>query len=107
MTPSFPDQLLRSPKDKGRSFLKCVNRLNVDTLCLGNHEADLQLKDLRARISELRGTLINSNVGGLERPSPSSSSVPFHSPTMDVYEVGKDHRVGFIGLLTDEPNVSS
>ena len=57
-----------TPIDKGRSFLKCINALGVDFLCLGNHEGDLDLKNLRARVRELRCDcqLLNSNVPGFD-----------------------------------------
>ena len=34
-------------------------------LCLGNHEGDVGLKELKRRCSEFRGVLLNSNVPGL------------------------------------------
>ena len=67
--------------------------MGVDYVCLGNHEAGVELKALRALASS--PDAINSNVPGAVVDAPATAVVSLPG--------GK--RVGLLGLLTSEPGV--
>jgi 2',3'-cyclic-nucleotide 2'-phosphodiesterase (5'-nucleotidase family) len=91
--------------DRGRGFLRCFNALGITHVCFGNHEADLQLHDLRKRCSELEGLWLNTNVPTFPIDEVSSGNILNRQlPRYDVVEVG-GVRVGLVGLLTDEKQV--
>jgi hypothetical protein len=91
--------------DRGRGFLQCFNTLGITHACFGNHEADLQLHDLRKRCSELEGVWLNTNIPSFPIDDFSSGYVANRRlPRYDVVEV-RGVRYGLIGLLTDEKQV--
>ena len=82
-----------SPLDKGRSMIDCFNRLGVTHVCLGNHEGDLGLKELKRRSAEFKGVWLNSNIPGL-----AGTFRPW-----DLVTTPGGRRVGLLGLLLCEP----
>ena len=84
--------------DKGRGFTKCFNALGVTHACFGNHEADLQLHDLRRRSGELDAVWLNTNIPEFT----TDAGAPL--PRYDIVEVD-GIRFGIIGLLTDEKQI--
>ena len=86
-----------SALDQGRSVIDCFNRLGVTHVCLGNHEADVGVRELRRRAGEFKGVMLNTNVPGLL-----SDKVPRMRP-FDVVTTAAGRRLGLLGLLLDEP----
>lgn len=91
----YPSSL--SSIDKGRGHVAAIKASGVTHVCLGNHEADLPLKDVKLRLGELtqrnRVTVVNSNVASLGR----------YSKEMDVVSsVCGRIKVGLVGFLSDE-----
>lgn len=86
-----------SPLDKGRSMIDCFNRLGVTHCCLGNHEGDLGLKELRKRSSEFNGVVLCSNVPDLIAGGKSPIK------PWDIVTTPAGRRIGILGLLLDEP----
>lgn len=91
----YPSSL--SSIDKGRGHVAAIKASGVTHVCLGNHEADLPLKDVKLRLGELaqrkKVTVVNSNVNSLGR----------YSKEMDVVSsmCGRV-KVGLVGFLSDE-----
>ncbi|MFO0685976.1 MAG: 5'-nucleotidase C-terminal domain-containing protein [Sandaracinus sp.] len=85
---------LLSSLDQGRGMVDCMNALGVTHVTLGNHEDELEMADLRARLEELHAKVLVSNVRGL--------SVR-HQPS-DVVEIGA-FRVGLVGALEGDPTL--
>ncbi|MER2559985.1 MAG: 5'-nucleotidase C-terminal domain-containing protein [Myxococcaceae bacterium] len=83
-----------SSLDGGRSMMRCLDALGVTHVVLGNHEDDVPLSELQARVREFHGVWLGTNVRGFEPPLPS----------FDVVEVG-GKRVGLVGVVMDDANV--
>lgn len=90
----FLSPSLLSSLDAGRGMVDCLNALGVTHVSLGNHEDDLLEEELLARLGELRGTVLATNVRGL-LPSLKAS---------DVVVVG-GVRVGMLGVVMTDPSV--
>ncbi len=90
----FLSPSILSSLDAGRGMVDCLNAVGVDYVTFGNHEDDLALEDLIARIGELRATWLATNVRGL---------LPA-LPTSDVIEV-RGVKVGFLGVVMTDPSV--
>ncbi|WP_437724245.1 5'-nucleotidase C-terminal domain-containing protein [Sorangium sp. So ce861] len=84
---------LLSSLDHGRGMVDCMNAVPITHTIFGNHEADIELPELRARVQEFRGTWLNTNM-------PSFSPA---LPTHEILEIagpgGRAVRVGLLGLL--------
>ena len=86
-----------SSLDAGRGMVECLNAIGVTHVTLGNHEDDVPVAELRARLGELRARCLATNVHG------------FHPALFarDVVEVaargGRRVRVGLVGLVMDDP----
>lgn len=83
-----------SSLDSGRGMVDCLNHVPITHAILGNHEDDIEPEHLRARLRELRATVLMTNVHGLEDSFPKSQ-------TLEVAGV----RVGLIGVTADEPSL--
>jgi len=90
---------LLSPIDSGLSFMRCFNAIGVSHFCFGNHEANLKKAQLRERLLECRGALLNSNVPSLNQ------MLQINLPAFDVIEIGEGIRVGVLGLLSSDPRI--
>lgn len=83
-----------SSLDGGKRMVECLNALGVTHVVFGNHEDDVPVSELSARVREFRGVWLGTNVHGFEPPLKES----------DVVEVaGK--RVGLVGVVMDDLNV--
>ncbi len=83
-----------SSLDGGRRMVECLNALGVTHVVFGNHEDDVPVSELSARVREFRGVWLGTNVHGFE-----PALAPF-----DVVEVG-GRRVGLVGVVMDDLNV--
>ena len=86
--------------DNGRGHVAAIRAAGITHVCLGNHEADLQINVLKDRLNELqrRGSVkvLNSNISGLSR----------HSSEMDfITSECKSVSVALIGLMSDESDM--
>ena len=88
-----------SSLDGGRGMVECLNAIGITHVVFGNHEDDVPVADLRARVGELRGKWLATNVRGFE------PSLPEH----DVVEVGtpggRQVRVGLVGVVMEDATV--
>lgn len=83
-----------SSLDGGRSMVRCLDALGVTHVVFGNHEDDVPLTELQARVREFQGVWLGTNVRGFDPPLPA----------FDVVEVaGK--RVGLVGVVMNDANV--
>lgn len=85
---------LLSSLDQGRGMVDCMNALGVTHVTLGNHEDELEMVDLRARLEELHAKVLVSNVRDLA----------VRHQERDVVEVGP-FRVGLVGALEGDPTL--
>lgn len=83
-----------SSLDGGRSMVRCLDALGVTHVVLGNHEDDVPVSELQARVREFHGVWLGTNVRGFDPPLPA----------FDVVEVG-GKRVGLVGVVMDDANV--
>jgi 5'-nucleotidase len=96
MAGDFLAPSLLSSLDSGRGMVDCLNHVPITHAILGNHEDDIEPEHLRARIRELRTTVLLSNVHGLDERRPKS----------EVIDVG-GVKVGLLGVTSDEPALYS
>lgn len=82
---------LLSSLDAGRGKVDCLNHLPVTHVILGNHEDDVDVESLRARLHELHATVLMTNVRGLDDTFPTSH-------VLDV----AGFRVGLVGVTDDD-----
>ena len=85
--------------DAGRGMVDCLNAIPITVVVLGNHEADIPVHELRARIAEFRGTWLSTNVIGLDPALPTAR-------ILDVGHAGSRRvRVGLVGVVMDDAAV--
>ena len=89
----FTAPSLLSSLDAGRGMVDCLNDLGVTHVVLGNHEDDIPRAELHARIAQLEGVWLSSNVAFDPRMK-----------TRDIIEVD-DLRVGLLGVVMTDPTV--
>lgn len=82
---------LLSSLDGGRGMADCFRALGVTHVTLGNHEDDLELGDLRARLEELGAVVLLTNVHGAELASVPSDVVTIAGA-----------RVGLVGVVNGD-----
>jgi 2',3'-cyclic-nucleotide 2'-phosphodiesterase (5'-nucleotidase family) len=90
----FVGPSILSSLDGGRGMVDCMNAIGVTHVTFGNHEDDIEPAELRARVAQLRGAWLGTNVRGFTPPIPSSA----------VVQVG-DVKVGLLGVVMDDPSV--
>lgn len=83
-----------SSLDGGHRMVGCLNALGVTHVIFGNHEDDVPVSELQARVREFEGCWLGTNVHGFE------PALTHH----DVVEVG-GRRVGLVGVVMNDPNV--
>jgi 2',3'-cyclic-nucleotide 2'-phosphodiesterase (5'-nucleotidase family) len=85
---------LLSSLDSGAAMIACLDALGVTHVTFGNHEDDVDVRELRARIAEFHGKWLATNVRGLVPALPKS----------DVIDVGGT-KVGLLGVVMNAPGV--
>ena len=88
---------LLSGLDYGAGMVACLNALPTSHVIFGNHECDVPHKELLARISEFRGTWINSNFPAITAPPLPSDDIVTATSTSGAHS----RRVALLGLLCD------
>jgi 2',3'-cyclic-nucleotide 2'-phosphodiesterase (5'-nucleotidase family) len=95
----FVGPSMLSSLDAGRGMVDCLNAVPITLVVLGNHEADIPVKELRARIAEFRGTWLSTNVIGLDPSLPTAR-------ILDIGHAGSRRvRVGLVGVVMDDAAV--
>lgn len=86
--------------DNGRGHVAAIRAAGITHVSLGNHEADLQISNLKDRLNELgrRGsvTVLNSNVSGLSRQTREMDIVSSQCKSVSI---------ALIGLMSDESDM--
>ncbi|WP_437779829.1 5'-nucleotidase C-terminal domain-containing protein [Sorangium sp. So ce1097] len=93
MAGDFLAPSLLSSLDHGRGMIDCMNAVPITHAIFGNHEADIDIRELRARVQEFRGTWLNTNMPSFEPALPTHEILEIASPG------GRTVRVGLLGLL--------
>ncbi|WP_436603130.1 5'-nucleotidase C-terminal domain-containing protein [Sorangium sp. So ce1036] len=93
MAGDFLAPSLLSSLDHGRGMVDCMNALPITHAIFGNHEADVELPELRARVQEFRGTWLNTNMPSFAPALPTHEILDLSSPG------GRTVRIGLLGLL--------
>src|SRR5579884_2245972 len=88
-----------SSLDAGRGMVECLALLGVTHVTLGNHEADVPVDELRARVRELPARWLGTNVHGFDPPLPESDVVTVAAPG------GRAVRVGLVGVVMTDAAV--
>jgi 2',3'-cyclic-nucleotide 2'-phosphodiesterase (5'-nucleotidase family) len=95
----FVGPSMLSSLDNGRGMVDCLNAVPIMIVTLGNHEADIPVEALRARIAEFRGTWLSTNVLGLDPALPTAR-------ILEVSHAGSRRvRVGLLGVVMDDAAV--
>ena len=85
---------LLSSLDEGRGMVDCLNALGVTHVTLGNHEDDLEIADLLARLEELYATVLLTNAPDFRGRHVAS----------DVLDVG-GQLLGLVGVVNGDPGL--
>lgn len=96
----FLSPCLLTSLDGGKSMLDVLKVVDVDYICFGNHEFDVDLDVLRERFKTYQGKCLNSNIADLPIASASGQALPKY----DIIEVG-EHKVAFAGFCTDNTDI--
>jgi 2',3'-cyclic-nucleotide 2'-phosphodiesterase (5'-nucleotidase family) len=88
---------LLSSLDGGRGMVACLNALGITHVCFGNHENDLDLGELRARMTDLSAVWLNANLASFEASSQPTDVLTIKN------RAGAEVRVGLLGVVLDEP----
>ncbi len=95
----FVSPSILSSLDSGRGMVECMNAVGVTHAILGNHEDDISIEELRARVRELHATLIGTNIPGFKPPLRAHDVVEIAAPG------GRTVRVGIVGVVMNDPAV--
>jgi len=79
-------------------MIDCLNQVGVTHVCLGNHEFDISLDELKLRMEQSQFEWINTNLPEL------NEIMDVDLPESCILEVGS-RKVALLGLLTDEPGL--
>ena len=96
----FLSPCLLTSVDGGKAMLDVLKVVNIDYICLGNHEFDVTVDVLRERFKTYEGKCLNSNI--LDLPIVDASGQPL--PKYDIVEVGY-RRVAFAGFCTNNTDI--
>lgn len=90
----FLSPSLLSSIDAGRGMVECLNDVGVEYVVLGNHEDDLPVAELRARLTELHAVCLGTNVlpGAVDLGLPRSITL----------EIAPGFEVGLVGVVTPD-----
>ena len=104
LTGDFLSPYLLSSVDKGAGMMNALNKIPLDYLTWGNHEADIEHKTVCKHVRNFQGTFINSNM--LDHEAMESQE------EYDVIQLcspdGKHERkVGLCAVLSDDPALYS
>jgi 5'-nucleotidase len=90
---------LLSSLDGGRGIVDCLNDVGLTHAILGNHEDDVPVQELRARVRELRAICLGTNVRGFDPPLPTHDVVELVGPGT------RPVRVGLVGTVMSDLSV--
>jgi 2',3'-cyclic-nucleotide 2'-phosphodiesterase (5'-nucleotidase family) len=99
MAGDFLAPSILSSLDAGRAMVECMNHVGFTHAVLGNHEDDIPTAALCDRLRELRATLIDSNVRGLD------AALPTHAVVEVSHAGGRSVRVGLVGVVMNDETV--
>ncbi len=100
MSGDFLSPCLLTSLDGGKSMFDVLKVMNIDYICFGNHEFDVNLDVLQERFKTYQGKCLNSNIPNLPIVDSSGNSLPKY----DIIEVGK-HKVAFAGFCTNDTDI--
>ena len=89
---------LLSSIDKGRGMLELMNRVGVQFVCPGNHEAKIPFKELQQRMKDSKFTWLHSNMPDLNREGLRALQ---HYAIVEVQGEHTTRKVGLLGLATN------
>ena len=100
LTGDFLSPYLLSGVDRGRGMMHALNRIPLDYLTWGNHEADIDHKTVCRHVQNFKGTWLNSNM--LDHDAMD------HQKEYDVIELKspdgtQTRKVGLTAVLSDDP----
>jgi 2',3'-cyclic-nucleotide 2'-phosphodiesterase (5'-nucleotidase family) len=93
---------------KGRQMVDVMNAVGVDWVCFGNHEFDLDEKDLQERINESKFNWLNTNasekINGKLEPFGkvvNGTKIPFPKTKIFTFKnaKGEDVKMGMFGIV--------
>lgn len=91
----FLSPCLITSLDGGKAMLDVLKVVNIDYICLGNHEFDVSVDVLGERFKTYEGKCLNSNILDLPIVDASGQLLPKY----DIVEVGS-RKVAFAGFCT-------
>lgn len=97
---------LLSSLDKGNGMVDCMNASGIDYVCIGNHESDIPLANLHARMKQSRFMWINSNMPNFPQPTEGPDLPQFH--IIEITSSTDSHhkrKVGLIGFCGEDRSV--
>ena len=95
----FVGPSMLSSLDKGRGMVDALNAVGVTHVSFGNHEDDIDLGELTARIGEFSGVWLNSNMPDFASRLPAEDLIDVQAPG------GRSVRVGLIGVVMEDATV--
>eukprot|EP01127_Copromyxa_protea_P019092 TRINITY_DN6119_c0_g1_i1.p1 TRINITY_DN6119_c0_g1~~TRINITY_DN6119_c0_g1_i1.p1 ORF type:complete len:529 (+),score=95.39 TRINITY_DN6119_c0_g1_i1:228-1814(+) len=95
MAGDFLSPSMLSSIDKGRLKVQVMNECGFTHVSLGNHEFDLSVQVLLERLKEIKATVLNSNIRGIE-----DDVVPYDISTVKMFEGRVEFKLGWLGLCT-------
>jgi 2',3'-cyclic-nucleotide 2'-phosphodiesterase (5'-nucleotidase family) len=105
LSPSVPGTLPFNEKEKvnGRQMVEAMNIVGVDLVTFGNHEFDLPMRDVQARIDESQFEYVSSNVSQLVETTKfpwkqRGASIPKYRIKTLRDADGTEIRIGFFGV---------
>jgi 2',3'-cyclic-nucleotide 2'-phosphodiesterase (5'-nucleotidase family) len=106
LTGDFLAPYLLSSIDNGAGMMMAINETPIDYLTWGNHEADIPHKQVCKHVKNYTGTFINTNMQSHESMKY-DCSVPYEIIEVASADGQHKHKIGFLGLLSNDPKLYS
>lgn len=102
LTGDFLSPYLLSAVDRGKGMMHALNRIPLDYLTWGNHEADIAHRTVCRHVRNFKGTWINSNMLDHEAMDAQQEFdiVELKSP-----DGSNTRKVGLVAVLSDDPKL--
>ena len=102
LTGDFLAPYLLSSIDKGRGMIAMLNEVPIDYVIFGNHEDDLEHKEVCQRVADFKGTWINTNMRDYEAFKLQKD---YEIVEISSKDGTNKKKIGFIGILSNSPGL--
>jgi 2',3'-cyclic-nucleotide 2'-phosphodiesterase (5'-nucleotidase family) len=102
LTGDFLAPYLLSSLDRGAGMMNALNKIPLDYLTWGNHEADIDHKTVCKHVRNFKGTWLNSN---MKDHAAMESQKDFDIIELTSADGSNKRRIGLVAVLSNDPSL--